>query len=198
MSASTSPSDPQGTLGTFEQPCWLLSRFACILNQSRLASLSGDRPDFAMIAAPMSGQMSGYLRHVSRIGRAGGLRFIATAVLLFSATSRAGPQSIELSVDRAILTHDYSGRSAIQIFLSKQSDRAFAFYTTHFFLAVIEIRFLNDTLSRVRLMSPVIGGHFMFSAPSDRAVGTLNEDNAAEIVGKLSSGNAKLEIQDAD
>jgi hypothetical protein len=126
------------------------------------------------------------------------LNLIATLALLFSIVACTEPQSIALSVERANLTQDVSGRTALKVFLSKQSERDFAIYTAKHFGQVIEYRFLNQTLTSVRVLSPVIGGHFQISAPNDPTVGTLDESNAAEIARKLSSGRGNLEVRVVD
>jgi hypothetical protein len=123
------------------------------------------------------------------------LNLIATLALLFSIVACTEPQSIALSVERANLTQDVSGRAALKVFLSKQSEGDFAIYTAKHSGQLIEFQFLNQTLTRVRIRSAIAGGDFLISAPTDPAIGTLDESNAAEIARKLSSGSANLEVR---
>ena len=118
------------------------------------------------------------------IGSIAAFRYFAIVALLISMISCARSQSIELSVNRAVLTRDLGGRAAIEVFLSAESGREFAVFTSRIIGQFIEVRFLNETLTRARLMSPLAAGHFQISASPDRFDGTLNEDNAAEIAQK--------------
>jgi preprotein translocase subunit SecD len=125
-------------------------------------------------------------------------RYLAIVPLLLSAISCAGPQSIELLVQGAALTRNLSGRTAIDVSLSAESAREFAIFTSKIYGRYIEVRFLNETLTRAHLNSPIGGGHFQISTSPNGIDGTLNEDNVAEIARKLSTGNAKLEVRVAD
>jgi hypothetical protein len=122
------------------------------------------------------------------MGRADFFRLVTIIVLPCSIISCGEPRSIELSVDGASLTRNYSGRAAIDVSLSAESARDYAIFTSKVYGRLIEVRFRGETLTRARLTSPIAGGHFQMGASPDRADGTLDEDNAAEIASKLSLG----------
>jgi preprotein translocase subunit SecD len=131
-------------------------------------------------------------RQVSGIRSASALRYITIIALLISTISCAGTQSTDLSVDRAISTRDRVGNATVEVFLTDESSRNFAVFTSKALGRLIELRFLNQTLAIVRLRLPILDGHFPIGVS---ASGALNEDNAEEIASRLSSNIAKLEVR---
>jgi hypothetical protein len=126
-------------------------------------------------------------------------RFFAAITLLFLIVSCAWQQSIEISVDRAVLEDSVVGKPALTIYLNPRSVREFAIFTSKVVSRSIEVRFQNMTLTKARLLTPIEKGIFQIAASSsDRADNALNEGNVAEIASKLSSGDAKLEVRVAD
>jgi hypothetical protein len=120
------------------------------------------------------------------------LRQLIIFVLLFSTISCVGPQSVELSVDRAVLTQNLGGSTAIEVFLTEKSGREFAAITSRSVGSPFEFRVLNEKLATVVFQTPILGGHFLISAVPD---GPLTENNAGKIASMLSSKNAKLEVR---
>jgi hypothetical protein len=128
----------------------------------------------------------------------GTARFFAALALPLIIISCAGPQSIELSVDRAVLTDSIAGKPAMDVYLNSKSAREFAMFTAKLLSRSVEVKFRKMLITRVVLLTPVEGGIFQVSVLSGPVDGTLNEGNAAEVAQKLSSGDAKLEVRLAD
>jgi hypothetical protein len=125
--------------------------------------------------------------------------FAAVALLLLIVSCARQQQSIEISVDRAVLEDGVVGKPALTIYLNPRSVREFAIFTSKVVSRSIEVRFQNMTLTKARLLTPIEKGIFQIAASSsDRVDNALNEGNVAEIASKLSSGDAKLEVRVAD
>jgi hypothetical protein len=125
--------------------------------------------------------------------------FVAWGFVIVSfwtfAVSYARSELVELSVDRAISTRDLGGDAAIELFLTPESGRKYAAFTSKAVGRLAEFRFLNQTLAISRLRTPFLSGHFQISLPPNRIDRAFGENSADEIASKLSSNNAKLEVR---
>ncbi len=116
------------------------------------------------------------------------LRYLAIAVVLLFTAACSGSQALDLSVDRAIATRDLAGNSEIEVFLTAESSRKFANFTSKALGQLVEFRFLNQTLAVVRLRTPTLDGHF--------PIGTsLGEDKARDVATQISSNRDKLVVR---
>jgi hypothetical protein len=125
-------------------------------------------------------------------------RVLVAVALLLMIVSCARQQSIELSVERAVLENSLSGKPAMTVYFNSNSAREFEIFTAKRFGYFMEVKFHDVILGRGIIRNPIGGGHFEILVLPDRFDGTLNEGNAAEIAQKLSSGDAKLEARVAD
>ena len=138
-----------------------------------------------------------YLRLESAFGLRAA-RFLAAIAALALIVSCARPQSVELSVNRAVLEDGITGKPTMGVYLNSDSAREFTIFTSELLGHSVEVRFRNVVLTRVVLRTPVDGGFFHVSVLPDHVDGTLNESNAAEIAQKLTSANAKIVVRVAD
>jgi hypothetical protein len=125
-------------------------------------------------------------------------RFFVVVALLLLIVSCARQQSIELSVDRAVLEDSIIGKPAMTVYLKPDSAHEFMVFTSKFVGRSAEFRFRDVTLAKGIVKTPYLKGIFQVNVLQDHVDGTLNESNAIEIAQKLSSGDAVIEARVAE
>ena len=116
---------------------------------------------------------------------------LLAAILLIALSVSAQAQQLELDVDGASLTRSYDGHPAISVTLSEKSRLAFAAFTAASVGRLHDYRLNGDVLTKMRPQTSIIGGRFELAGP-------VIDQRAVEIVEKLLSKNATLDVRTID
>jgi preprotein translocase subunit SecD len=112
--------------------------------------------------------------------------------LLTASIAAAHAQQITLDIDRAEASRSHGGSAAITMYLSSDSRSAFGKFTSANVGRFVEIIFLNEVLTRLRLWSSIEGGVLQIGG------GKIDEQSASDLARQLSSPGSTINVRISD
>jgi preprotein translocase subunit SecD len=112
--------------------------------------------------------------------------------LLTASIAAARAQQITLDVDRAEASRSHGGSAALTMYLSPDSRLAFGNFTSAYVGRFVDVIFLNEVLTRIRLWSSIEGGVVQIGG------GKIDEQSAADLAQQLSSPSSKVDVRISD
>jgi preprotein translocase subunit SecD len=162
------------------------------LNQLQARIDAGDRAGFYILYYNLTGSEQALTQESMSIWIR---RFVVLAVsiqlLLAASVAVARAQQITLGIEKAEATRSRDGSAAIIMYLSTDSRRAFADFTSAYVGRFMEILFSNEVLTRARLLSSIDGGKLQIG-------GKFNDSGAADLARKLSVPGSKVDVRIAN
>jgi preprotein translocase subunit SecD len=117
---------------------------------------------------------------------------VSIQLLLAASVAVARAQQITLDIDRAEASRSHGGSAAITMYLSSDSRSAFGKFTSANVGRFVEVIFLNEVLTRLRLWSSIEGGVLQIGG------GKIDEQSASDLARQMSSLGSTINVRISD